>query len=61
MSEKIKEVLYFQYTEPKSRVRVIIPELPEDEYNRRSKIRHDTTAALLREAERVKREAKAVK
>lgn len=57
MSEKIKEVKYFEYTEPKARVRVTIPDLPEDEYKRRSKIRHDTTAALLREAERVKREA----
>lgn len=60
MSEKIKEVGIFKYTKPRATVRVTVPELSEEEYKRRAKRRYDATAALLREVERVKKEAQAL-
>lgn len=54
MPDKIKEVRVFKF--PHATARVQIPDLTEEEYNRRWKIVHDAAAALLRDAERVKME-----
>lgn len=54
MPDKIKEIKVFRY--PNATVRVEIPELSEEEHNRRMKILHDSAAALLKEAERKGRE-----
>lgn len=62
--EKIIEVGVLKFTNPRATVRVFVAELSEEEHNRRSKRRNDTTAALLREVERVdraKREAETSK
>lgn len=59
MPDKVKEVKVFKF--PNATARVTIPELPEEEYNRRFKRLHDAAKALLMDVEKKNKEKEAQK